>query len=69
MEELIAEIEAYAAARGIKPATVVQYATSLGGGAFGKWKDGSSCTLKTAQEIRGYIKAHPPSQQPVSDGS
>ena len=60
MDQLVAEIEAYAAARGVAPGTIVQYATKLGGTAFRKWKDGeSSCELATADRIRAYIRENP----------
>ena len=60
MDQLIAEIEAYAAARGIKPATVVQYATTHGGGVFDRWKAGKgTCTLPMADRIRAYMRENP----------
>ena len=60
MDQLIAEIEAYAAARGIKPATVVQNATTHGGTVFEKWKSGAAvCTLTTADRVRAYMRENP----------
>jgi hypothetical protein len=58
MEQLIAEIEAYAAARGIKPATVLQYAANLSGRTWEQWKNGGQCHLTTAQRVREYIATH-----------
>jgi len=56
----MAEIEAYAAARGWMPTTVVQRSTALGGSAWAKWKAGASCTVATADRIRAWIAANPP---------
>ena len=53
------EIEAYAAARGIKPATVLQYAVGLGGNVWAKWQSGASCQITTAERIREYIAENP----------
>lgn len=56
MEQLIAEIEAFASLRGVKPGTVLQRAGGFGGGAWGKWIAGeSSCTLPMADRIRRYM--------------
>jgi hypothetical protein len=57
MDHLIAEIEAYAEARGIKPATVLQYAANLSGKTWEHWLNGGQCQLSTAQKIRDYIKS------------
>ena len=60
MEQLVSEIEAYAASVKLSPGTVVQRATTLGGGAFGKWKKGEqTCTMATAEKVRGYMRRHP----------
>ena len=65
MEQLVSEIEVYAAAVNLSPGTVVQRATTLGGGAFGKWKKGEqTCTMATAEKVRGYMRQHP---APVPD--
>jgi len=60
MEQLIAEIEAYADKRGIKPATVLQYAAGLGGGAWDRWRKGATCTFATAERVRKYMAENPP---------
>ncbi len=60
MDQLMQEIEAYALARGILPATVVQAATGHSGTTWAKWQGGASCSLKTAERIRDYIKSNPP---------
>lgn len=60
MEQLIAQVEQYALARGIKPATVLQYAAGLGGSVWEKWLSGSSCNMATAERIRSYIVENPP---------
>ena len=65
MDELIAEIESYAVARGLSPGTVVQYATDQGGGMFASWKAGrSTCTLATADRVRRYMRDNPPPEPP-----
>ena len=68
MEELVSEIESYAAARGLSPGTVVQYATDQGGRMFASWKEGrSTCTLATADRVRAYMRDNPPPKAPVED--
>jgi len=65
MEPLIAEIEAYAKARGLKPATVLQYAAGLSGTSWEKWKAGAQvCTVATAEKIRAFIMDNPPASAP-----
>ena len=60
MDQLIAEIEAYAAAVGVKPGTVVKNATGHGNNVFPRWKAGkAACTLPTADRIRAYIQENP----------
>lgn len=59
MEQLIAQVEQYATARGIKPATVLQYAAGLSGSVWDKWLAGSSCNMATAERIRTYIVENP----------
>lgn len=55
------EIRTYAAARGIKPATVLQMGARLSGKAWKKWEDGSAtCTLRTMATIREYMRENPP---------
>lgn len=61
MEQLIKEIEAFAALRGVKPGTVLQWAGGLGGKAWGNWVAGTaSCTLPMADRIRRYMADHWP---------
>lgn len=59
MEQFIAEIEAYAAARNLLPSTVIQRAVGASGATWAKWKSGSSCSLNTADRIRAYMAQHP----------
>lgn len=60
MEQLIAEVRAYATLRDIKPDTVLQLAANLSGTTWKKWVDGkSSCTLKTMDRIRKYMADNP----------
>lgn len=56
-DELIREIESYAAERDLSPATVVSRAVS-NGRLFGRLKAGYGCTLKTAERIRDYIRSN-----------
>jgi hypothetical protein len=67
MEQLIREIEVYAAGRGILPATVVQNATGHGGLTWAKWQRGATCSLRTAEKIRAYMAANPPALAPTPD--
>lgn len=61
MEQLIKEIEAFAAALGVKPSTVLQRAGGMGGGIWAKWVAGSAaCTLPMADRIRRYMADHWP---------
>lgn len=60
MEQFLADVEAYAAALGLRPTTVVQRAVGASGAAWGKWKSGASCSLVTADRVRAYMAAHPP---------
>lgn len=59
------EIETYAAARGILPATVVQAATGHSGTTWAKWKVGATCSLRTAEKLRAYMAANPPAAVPA----
>lgn len=59
MEQLMAEVRAYANALGIKPSTVVQNAGCGNGTTWGKWQSGSSCAMRTAEKLRAYMVAHP----------
>lgn len=54
------EIENYASARGILPATVVQSATGHSGTTWAKWQSGATCSLRTAEKLRAYMAANPP---------
>lgn len=61
MEQLIKEIEAFAALRGVKPGTVLQWAGGFGGKVWGNWVAGkASCTLPMADRIRRYMAANWP---------
>lgn len=54
------EIRRYAAARGVKPATVLQTAAGLSGTVWAKWEAGTAaCTMPTASRIRQYISDNP----------
>jgi len=60
------EIENYALARGILPATVVQTATGHSGTTWAKWQSGATCSLRTAEKLRAYMAANPPPAEPTS---
>lgn len=61
MEQFIAEVEAYAAAVGLEPSTVVQRAAGVSGAIWKRWKSGeASCTLTTADRVRAYMAENPP---------
>jgi hypothetical protein len=61
MEQFMSEIRSYAAARGIKPGTVLQRGADLGGKVWATWEAGTAtCTLTTADRIRAYMAANPP---------
>lgn len=62
------DVAAFAAAKGIKPATVLQNAAGLSGQTWDKWQDGASCSLTTADRIRAYIAAKSQSKSPKSIG-
>lgn len=54
------DITNFAAARGIKPATVLQIAAGMSGTTWEKWRAGSAtCSMRTAERIRDYISANP----------
>lgn len=60
MEQFLTDVEAYAAACGLQPTTVVQRAVGASGAAWRKWKSGASCSLATADRVRAYIACNPP---------
>ena len=70
MEQLIAEIEIYAAQRGIKPATVLQLAAGFSGTTWEKWiSKSASCSFRSAERIRDYIKQNPHLSQDMVEDS
>lgn len=57
MEQLISEIEAFAAKSGMTPQNILKRAGGYGWGVWQKWKSGaSSCTMDKADEIRKYLR-------------
>lgn len=61
----MAEIRDYAAARGVKPATVLQMAAALSGTTWAKWERGAAvCSMRTAEKLRAYMAANPPAENP-----
>jgi hypothetical protein len=60
MDQFLIDVRAYADAFGVKPSTVVQRATKLGGAAWSRWESRTGWpTLKTSDEIYRYIDEHP----------
>lgn len=60
MEQLISEIEAYCAARGITPQRLLKEAVAAQWGMWQRWKDGeSSPTMKVADRIRLHMAENP----------
>lgn len=64
------EVQAYATARQILPATVVQQATGHSGTTWAKWQAGATCSLRTAEKIRSYMRENPPpsAEVPKAEG-
>lgn len=59
MEQFIAEIEAYCAARGISPQNLLRKVINAPWGQWSKWKDGtSSPTMLIADKLRDYMVAN-----------
>ena len=58
-KELIAEIEGFAAATGLAPATVTSRAVG-NSRLYGNLIDGKSCTLAVAERIRAFIRENGP---------
>ena len=64
----MAEIRAYAAARKIKPATVLQVAAGMNSKVWSRWEQGlQDCTFGTAKKIRDYMAENPPT--PKTEGA
>lgn len=69
MEQLIKEIEGFAAMFGIKPGTVLQRSGGFGGKAWANWVSGkASCTLPMADRIRRYMAANWPEGHDLPPG-
>ncbi len=67
MEKLCEEIEAYAEAHNLTPATVVRYAVGANAETWGRWLKGdSACSIKTANRVRRYLKGQSPKYAPKS---
>ena len=69
MEQLIKDIEEYAMRRGIKPATVVQYALNASAREWDRWAQGGSCSVRTAEKIRKYMHENVPEPRPSQEAS
>lgn len=63
MEQFIEDVEAYATACGLLPTTVVQRAAGANGAAWQRWKDGGSCSMRTADRVRQYMADNPPPER------
>lgn len=62
IENLISEVEAYAKARSLSPATVISRAVD-NGRLYGRLKSGFGCHVDTADRIRRYMASNPPSSE------
>lgn len=61
MEQLIADVEAYANASGWTPQNVLREAIGAGWGAWAKWKEGTqSPTVRSADRLRHWMAQNPP---------
>jgi hypothetical protein len=61
MDQLILEVQTYAAACGLLPTTVVQRAIGASGVTWRKWTEqGASCSLTTADRLRAWMRENPP---------
>lgn len=70
MEQLISEIEAYAAANGLSPKSVLRQAIAAGGTQWGKWKSGAqSPTMHTVDRLRRWMAENPPKGTPEEDAA
>ena len=62
MEKFLTEIRTYADAVGLKPTTVIQRAGAGNGSTWARWEAGKgSPTMLTADKVRSYMVANPPS--------
>lgn len=60
MEQLISDIEAYCAARGVQPQRLLRDAINATWNLWQKWKDGeASPTMKVADRLRAYMAENP----------
>ncbi|AGT07889.1 hypothetical protein JCM7686_0780 [Paracoccus aminophilus JCM 7686] len=65
MDQLIAEIEVYTAARGISPQNLLRKVINAPWGQWQKWKDGtSSPTMIIADKLRDFMVANPAVETP-----
>ena len=61
MEQLIADVETYAARAGVPPQKVLRDAIEAGWGQWDRWKSGrSSPTMRVADRLRAWMAANPP---------
>lgn len=65
-DAIITEIEAFAQLNGIAPATVTSRAVG-NSRLYGRLKNGGSCTVRIATQLRNYIKKH--ADQPKGDAA
>ena len=62
MEQLLRDIETYAAAMGRQPQRVLRDAIDASWGTWSRWKDGkASPTVKTVDRLRQWMRENPPS--------
>lgn len=69
MNELITEVESYAAALGVKPQKVLRDALGAGWGEWASWCSGdSSPTMNRADRLRTYMEQNPSQVEAVCHG-
>lgn len=61
-QRIVTEIEEYAAARGLAPATITSRAVR-NSRLYAHLKAGGDCTTRIAARLRDYMAAHPPAQK------
>lgn len=66
-QNLIEQIERYAAETRLSPATITTRAAG-NSQLYRRLKAGGSCTIRIAEKLKAYMESNPPSQ-PAEDGA
>lgn len=59
IEALLSEVDQFAEAHGISPATVTSKAVG-NSRLYSRMRNGGSCTIRIAERLRAYMAANPP---------